>query len=87
MTRSSLGLFGSLGWFIWFFVLPASLRKQFWFLERLLLPAAGMAASTNLLLVQLGRRHFHAVVPSLDGETASMSRKYLQASVGILLIF
>ncbi|CAK9026243.1 unnamed protein product [Durusdinium trenchii] len=53
----------------------------------LLLPAAGMAASTNLLLVQLGRRHFHAVVPSLDGETASMSRKYLQASVGILLIF
>ncbi|CAK9018787.1 unnamed protein product [Durusdinium trenchii] len=66
---------------------PDKSYSQFWFLERLLLPAAGMAASTNLLLVQLGRRHFHAVVPSLDGETASMSRKYLQASVGILLIF
>lgn len=55
---------------------------------RLLLPAAAMAAATNLLLFHLGPREFRATVPSLEaGETASMSRKYMQASVSMLLIF
>ncbi|CAK9109341.1 unnamed protein product [Durusdinium trenchii] len=54
----------------------------------LLLPAAAMAAATNLLLFHLGPREFRATVPSLEaGETASMSRKYMQASVSMLLIF
>ncbi|CAK9018032.1 unnamed protein product [Durusdinium trenchii] len=54
----------------------------------LLLPAVSMAVMTNLLMFQIGASEFHANVPILEqGETASMSRKYMQLSVGILLLF
>lgn len=47
-----------------------------------------MAVMTNLLMFQIGASEFHANVPILEqGETASMSRKYMQLSVGILLLF
>lgn len=55
---------------------------------RLLLPVACLAAMTNLLSFRIGPREFRAVLPTLEaGETASMSKKYIRASIGILLIF
>ncbi|CAK9026241.1 Putative leucine-rich repeat receptor-like protein kinase, partial [Durusdinium trenchii] len=54
----------------------------------LLLPVACLAAMTNLLSFRIGPREFRAVLPTLEaGETASMSKKYIRASIGILLIF
>ena len=54
----------------------------------LLLPAAALAVTLNLRVFRVGQRVFGADVPELEeGETASMSRKYMMASVAVLLIF
>ena len=55
---------------------------------RLLVPAAALAAMTNLRVFRVGTRVFGAAVPELEeGETGSMSKKYMMASVVVLLIF
>ena len=54
----------------------------------LLLPAASLAVLLNLRVFRVGQRVFGADVPELEeGETASMSRKYMMASVVVLLLF
>ena len=54
----------------------------------LLLPAAALAVTLNLRVFRVGQNVFGADVPELEeGETASMSRKYMMASVVVLLLF
>ena len=54
----------------------------------LLLPTTALAVVLNLRVFRVGQRVFGAEVPKLEeGETASMSRKYMMASVVVLLIF
>ena len=54
----------------------------------LLLPAAALAVTLNLRVFRVGQHVFGADVPELEeGETASMSRKYMMASVVVLLLF
>ena len=54
----------------------------------LLLPAAALAVTLNLHVFRVGQRVFGADAPELEeGETASMSRKYMMASVVVLLLF
>ena len=54
----------------------------------LLLPAAALAVLLNLRVFRVGQNVFGADVPELEeGETASMSRKYMMASVVVLLLF
>ena len=55
---------------------------------RLLVPAVALAAMTNLRVFRVGTRVFGAAVPDLEeGEPGSMSKKYMMASVVVLLIF
>lgn len=55
---------------------------------RLLIPAVFMATWSNLIVFRMAKWKFNAKVPDLeDGETASMSRKYMHFSLGVLLIF
>ena len=54
----------------------------------LLLPAAALAVTLNLRVFRVGQHVFGADVPELEeGETASMSRKYMMASVVVLFLF
>lgn len=54
----------------------------------LLIPAVFMATWSNLIVFRMAKWKFNAKVPDLeDGETASMSRKYMHFSLGVLLIF
>ena len=54
--------------------------------RRLLIPAAALAAMTNLRVFRVGTRIFGANVAP-EGETGMMSKKYMTASVVVLLIF
>lgn len=55
---------------------------------RLLIPAVFVATWSNLIVFRMAKWKFNARVPDLeDGETASMSRKYMHFSLGVLLIF
>lgn len=53
---------------------------------RLLIPAVALAAMTNLRVFRVGTRIFGATVPQQD-ETGFISKKYLMASVAVLLLF
>ena len=54
--------------------------------RRLLIPASTLAAMTNLRVFRSGTRIFGANVEP-DVETGMMSKKYMTASVVVLLIF